>query len=256
MALTLDPELKERIDRLIEGLEVAVKDRSSLADHPMMWEIRNEIGDLIEDWARERLGNVLRDPTDAQLIAGALAKIHSEVSGAKKVSVNASTRSMVMEVDGCPRYRQCSTKSRLGWCFSDMVVAALIQRAMETPVLTEVRHSNGRCIHEHKPAWLIQLVSDLDRFGAEAMVLLYGDRVLFSHMPTEEHAEVLSEGLLVNEESGEGSLPVNDIYCHNRKIMVMRFGKVFVSVCLQTEGADESGIRGHIESALRIADLV
>jgi hypothetical protein len=255
MAPTLDPELKERIDHLLDGLEAAVEDRSFLAGHPMMWEVRNEIGDLLEDWARERLGQVLRDPTNTQLIARSLAEIHSEVSGAKKVSVSSSTRSMVMEVKGCPKYRQCSTKSRLGWCFSDMIIATLIQRAMETPVVTEVRHSHGSCIHEHRPAWLIQLVSDLDRFGAEGMVMLYGDRVLFSHLPSEKHAEVLSEGLLLNEESDEGSLPVNDIYCQNRKIMVMRFGKVFISVCLRPEGADERGIRGHIESALNKADL-
>jgi len=255
MALTLDPELKDSIDSILARLERVAGGGGDLQNQTALLEVRMELGDLLDDWARRRLGNALGSPVDLQLVARSLAEIHMELSGAESVSVRANGRSMVMEVNNCPGYRSCSSKSSVSWCLSNMVVAAIMQRAMQTPVMTDVHLKKGGCVHEHRPAWLVELVSELDQFGAEGMVMLYGDRLLFSHLPSDEQAEMLSEELMRHEESGTG-LPSGGIKYRNRKIMLLHFGKIFVSICLKTGGADEDRIRGHIESTLRAAELI
>ncbi len=254
MKIPIDSELQGKISRILDELEESLEGRGGLANFPLMSRVNNEIADLIERWTSSSLRE-LGAKGNAETIAHRLAEVHGAISGASEIKIRADARSVVLEVKGCPRMEICRLKTRARWCMPDMIVAAIVQRAMETPVRMTVDLQGEKCLHEYRPAWLVDLLTDLDIFGAEGLVVLYGDRLLFSHLPTEEHAEALSESVLIREESPGEEASSGDFFCHNRKIMLMRFGKVFVSVCLRPEGADETGIREQVAQALGKADL-
>ncbi len=234
-------ELSRRLEQCLSGRE--------WFEAQALPEICEEMSEMIEDLAQSTISGLAGAPTAAGSITGILAEIHREMSGANSVRLRGDSKNMLMEVDGCPN---------LGWCFGnakricvpDLVVAALIQRILETPVDLSVDRRQRTCRHEYRPAWLAQLLSELAEYGAEGMVVLRGEKVIFSHVPTDEDARALSESVMIKEESVAGVPPNRDIYCHNRKIMMMRLGGVFVSVCLRAEGANETEIRERVQRAV------
>ena len=155
-----------------------------------------------------------------------------------------------MEVDGCSNLAKCSGSVKT-ICLPDLVVAAVIQRLLQTPVRLSVSRHQQTCRHEYKPAWLAQLVSEIAEYGAEGMAVLRGEQVIFSHLPTDAHARALSESIIINEESSARlRLPDREVHCYNRRVMMMRLGRILVSVCLKAEGADEAEIRERVERAV------
>ena len=136
------------------------------------------------------------------------------------------------------------------FCPADLLDAAVIQRAMDTPVRLVAAKGADQCIHVFEPAGFDELVTDLEDLGGEAIIIIRGDRLVLKHAPSEKHAEVLSGGLLVHEELNPGEpLETVDRY-GNRDIMLTRFGRTFVSVCLRREGADRERIRERISRAV------
>jgi hypothetical protein len=223
-------------------------------------EVNREIGDAIEEWVKTRLDELV-PADDIESFARAMAEIHQEVSGAERIEAKADARSIVLDVFGCNNLHACKIrmgKKKVSGCIPDMIVAAIIQRALDTPVRMEVIASDIGCTKRFTPAWLVDLLSDLDTYGAEGMVVIYNDRILYSHLPSEIEAEALSESVLLNEESPgeEDQLVVRKMVRRDARIMLMKFGKVFVSVCLRPE-ADEDRIQAQVAGAIqRVAEVL
>jgi hypothetical protein len=194
------------------------------------------------------MGYVVGNPHDPRQLEMDLAELHREISGARRVSVKAGPTSMLLEVRGCPNFSRCSSSSDPTFCMPDLLIAAVIQRAMQTPVSLAVKRDKHGCTHEYKPAWLANLVSEIEEYGAEGMLVLHRDRIVYSHMPTDRHKAALSEGLLIKEETEE--LHETEYRMHDLRIMMMNFGSISVSVCLKPAGANELRIRERIRVAL------
>jgi hypothetical protein len=121
---------------------------------------------------------------------------------------------------------------------------------MGTPVRMAARRESSRCIHVFRPAWFHDLISDLGELGGEAILMVRRHRVLVAHAPSDEAARALSEGLLAHEELDD-DMPLKATHrCGNRRMMLMRFGHTFVTVCLRPQGADEERIRERVVRAV------
>jgi len=245
-------DLLEDIQQKLSNLQAHLEDREDFAEYPLVHELNREIADALEDWTKSRLEDAL-PVHDTESLARALADLHQKLSGAERVKIKIGPRSMIMEVEECfggSRCRAMLNGEPLG-CLSDMIIAAILERVMNTPVRAELGKSGGACVLKLTPAWLVELLSDLDKLGAEGVMAICNDRLLFSHLPTDRAAEALSESLMVHEEgaSEEGKLAVSRMTHHDARIMLLTYGKIFVSVCLRPD-ADEQGIVDHISGEI------
>jgi hypothetical protein len=241
------PEFQDRLARILKHVEDMPSGGSGLL--PAMEQLHMEVWAAMEEWAGPEAEELARKD-DARSIARAAAMLHREASGARLVEARSGPRSIVLSVEGCPRMRSCRVGREETFCPADILDAAVIQRAMDTPIRLVARKETDRCIHIFEPAWFSGLIMDLEDLGGEAILIIRGDRLILKHAPSEEHAEVLSRGLLAHEELGEGDpLETVDRY-RNREIMLIRLGRTFVSVCLRREGADRERIRERISRAV------
>lgn len=257
MSIPITKDLAERIKEKLGDLEKSLEGREMWAGYPLVCETNREIGKEIESWTKTQLESLFQGERDIQSFAEDLGEIHRQISGAKEVRVKADARSIYMEVEGCINFKGCGIRGqsgRLYGCLADMIVAGILQRALKTPVKMELGGGPHSCTKRFSPAWLAEVLGDLDKVGAEGLVVLYKDRVLFSHLPTSDQAEALSNSILFNEENPAqtGSLDVQHLQVHNTKMVLMRLEDVFVSVCLQP-GADEDLVRERVMSVIRQA---
>lgn len=257
MILSIEDDLGEIIRRKLEDLERSLEGRAKWAGYPIVCQTNREIGEEIETWTKTRLDSLLMGKQDIQSFAKTLARIHKEISGASEVRVKADARSIYMEVEGCSNSDTCKIRTRAGrlsGCLPDMIIAAILQRVMETPVRLEIGGDDRVCTKRFSPAWLVELLDDLDTVGGEGLVVLYRDRVIFSHLPSKLGAEALSKSVLYHEENPAGgrTLEVRGLTLRKRKILLMSLGEVFVSVCLRA-GTPENRVRERIEDVIRRA---
>ena len=249
----LSPDLLEDIRKKLSDLQASLDDREEFVEYPLVHELNQEIADAVEDWTKSKLADVF-PAQDAPSFTRALADLHQTLSGAERVRIKVGPRSMIMEVEGCmggPRCRAMLDGKPLG-CLPDMIIAAILERIMDTPVRAEVGKSGGACVLRLNPAWLVDLLSDIDTMGAEGLVVICRDRILYSHLPTEKAAAALSESLLFNEEreAGRKSFEVHSMTHMDIRIMLLTYDNVFVSICLRPD-ADEEGIRKHVSRAIK-----
>jgi hypothetical protein len=159
-----------------------------------------------------------------------------------------------MEVEGCSGGSKCKAmlEGKPMGCLPDMIIAAILERVMDTPIRAEIGKSGGACVLLLNPAWLVELLTDLDALGADGIVVICQDRILYSHLPTEKAAEVVSKGLLIHEERERGgkSLEVNTLTHLDVRLMLLTYGNIFVSICLRPN-ANEDGIRNQVSRAIR-----
>jgi len=257
LSIPITKDLAERIKRKLDELEKSLEGREIWAGYPLVCETNREIGEEIEAWTKTELESLFQDQRDIQAFAEDLAEIHRQISGAREVRVRADARSIYLEVEGCTNFQRCGIRGqsgRLYGCLADMIVAGILQRALKTPVKMELGGGPHSCSKRFSPAWLADVLGDLDKVGAEGIVVLYKDRVLFSHLPTGEGAEALSDSILFNEENpaDTDSLEVRHLEIHNTKMVLMRLGDIFVSVCLQP-GASEEMVREKVIHVIRQA---
>jgi len=257
MSLDIDPRLKEEIRRKLADLERSLEGRGASAAFPIVAEVNREIADAIEEWTRIRLDELVEGDRDIQSLSETLAEIHRSLSGARRIGVRADVRSITLDVEGCATFRDCRLRAkgprRNFGCLPDMVVAAILQRVMDTPVRIEVAGDARGCTKKFTPAWLVDLLSGLDPFGAEGLVVVYKDRVMFSHIPSEAEAEALSESLLADEEHPEmGESRFSEFGRQGKRILLTRLGDVFVSVCLRPN-ASEGEVQQHVLKAIQRA---
>jgi hypothetical protein len=191
---------------------------------------------------------------DTNSFARALADLHQTLSGAERVSIKIGPRSMIMEVEGCSGGKKCRAMldGKPLACLNDMIIAAILERVMDTPIRAEIGKSKGACVLRLTPAWLVDLLTDIDTMGAEGLVVICRDRILFSHLPNEMAMKALSESVLFHEEreAGGKSVQVSSMTHLDIRIMLLTYGNIFVSVCLRPD-ADEEGITNYISSAIR-----
>lgn len=256
MSVAIDRSLRDRIRRRLAELDGLLANQEARAGYPVVHELNREIGDAIEEWTNLRLEELVREKEDIGSFAQTLTDIHRSISGARTIRVSADSRTITMEVQGCTGYDDCRLRTRPGrvyGCLPDMVIAAILQRALDTPIKMEMTSKAGRCIKRFSPAWMVDLLQDLNDSGAEGLVVVYKDRVLFSHFPDEAGAEALSESILLNEERQDLCTATDlSIPSHGRKVMLMKIQDVFVSICLRP-GCDEVLVREKISEAIRSA---
>jgi hypothetical protein len=241
------PEFQNRLARILEQVDRMASGRSG--GLPGMRQLHMEVWRAMEEWAGSETEE-LAGKDDARSIAEAVARLHREASGARLVESSSGPRSIILSVVGCPRMQSCRVGTEEAFCPADIMDAAVIQKAMDTPVRLVARKETDRCIHLFEPSWFEGLVIELEDLGGEAIVMVRGDRLLLKHLPTKEHAEVLSRGLLVHEELRERE-PLETIRRYgNREILSVRLGRTFVSVCLRSRGADQERIRERISQAV------
>ncbi len=253
MSLAMDRRLREEIRLKLASLEHSLEGRSPSAAFPIIAEANREIADAIEEWTKFTLEELVGGERDVRSIAETLAEIHRSLSGARRTRVRADARSIILDVEGCTRLHDCRLRSmpakQLG-CLPDMIVAAILQRVMDTPVRIEFAGDARRCTKRFTPAWLVELLSDLDPLGAEGLVVVYKDRVMFSHLPSEAEAEALSESLLLEEEHRESRQQLSEIERQGRRILLTRHGDIFVAVCVPA-GTSGSKVQRRILNAIQ-----
>ncbi len=230
--------IEKRVMRKLSELEKSMHNRERWAAYPVICEVSREIGEEIENWTELKLKELGRGETDTQSFAEELARVHRKISGASRVRVEAGPRSIVMDVEGCDDFEVCRIRREDNpshGCFPDMIVAAVLQRYLDTPVKMSIESDDRRCRKTFTPAWMVEALRDLDTVGVAGLVLLYRDRVLFSHMPTQAEAEALSESLLLHEENPEypEEMETKELTHRNRKLVLLRLGDVFMSACLR-----------------------
>ncbi len=256
MSLAIDPRLRKEIGRKLAELERSLEGRAASAAFPMVAEVNREIADAIEEWTKIRLDELVEGERDIQSLSETLAEIHRSLSGASRIGVRADVRSIILDIEGCATFRDCRLRTmprRHFGCLPDMIVAAILQRVMDTPVRIEVTGDARGCTKRFTPAWLVDLLEGLDPFGAEGLVVVYRDRVMFSHLPSEAEAEALSESLLADEEHlGASESRLSEFGRQGRKILLTRLGDVFVSVCLRPN-ASEGEVQQHVLRAIQRA---
>jgi hypothetical protein len=245
--------LLEEIQQKLFDLQMSLDGREEFAEYPLVHELNQEIADALEDWTKSRL-DVELPAQDIQSFTRALADLHQTLSGAERVSIKIGPRSMIMEVEGCMGGKNCKAmlnREPLG-CLNDMIIAAILERVMETPIRAEIGKSGGACVLRLTPAWLVDLLSDIDTLGAEGLVVICKDRILFSHLPTEKAIKALSESLLIHEERNAGgkSMEVSSMTHLDTRIMLLTHGSIFVSVCLRPN-ANEDAIADCISRAIQ-----
>jgi hypothetical protein len=244
-------DLLEEIQQKLFNLQTSLDGREEFAEYPLVHELNQEIADALEDWTKSRLDEL--PAKDAQSFARSLADLHQTLSGAERVKIKMGSRSIIMEVEGCMGGKNCKAMLNgepLG-CLNDMIIAAILERVMDTPVKAELGKSGGACVLRLTPAWLVELLSDIDILGAEGLVVVCGDRILFSHLPTEKAMKALSESLLMHEERDVGgkSMEVSHMVHLDTRIMLLTHGSIFVSVCLRPN-AKEDAIADSISRAI------
>ncbi len=241
-------EIKKRISKELSDLEEKLQNRENWASYPIVCEINRQIGNEIESWTKSRIGDLGKDAISTESFSKQLARIHKELSGAERVDIRTESRSMVMEVQGCNGFDSCEIRKKRSLthgCLPDMVVAAILQKYMDTPVKMRIKSTDRVCRKEFTPAWMVDLLTDLDTAGVAGLVVLYKDRVLFSHMPSDEEAEALSESVLIREENPKSTdrVKTERITRSDRKILLMSLEDVFMSVCLRAGAPVEKAER-------------
>jgi len=254
--ITIGPELRSWIRQEVSQLQRAISGRNDPSVFAEVYESNRRIADEIERRNRTQLHEIV-EAGDLESLGEFLAQVHREISGVKDVSVSVGTRRISMKVSGCSKLGYCNVRSRgktYFGCVADMVVAAILQRALNTPVKIEVVASPGVCCKEFSPAWLVELLKGLDAIGVQGLVVVYKDRVLFSQLPSGAEAEALSQSLLINEEElrDRKVLEVRELQCPGRRIILVKEGDLFVSLCLRMD-ADEKKVQRHVTDAVKKA---
>ena len=255
-SISIGPELRNWIKEEVSRLENVIKGRTDPSVFAVVYEFNKRIADELEKRNRTQLQELV-EAGDLRSLGEFLARVHKEISGAKEISVTVSARKISMEVRGCSQLGYCNVRSRgrtYFGCVADMVVAAILQRALSTPVKIEVVASPGGCAKRFSPAWLVELLEDLGSFAVEGLVVVYKDRVLFSQLPSDADAEALSQSLLINEEEllDKKVVEVREVPCPDRKILLVKEGDLFVSLCVRLD-TDEQRIQRHISAAVKKA---
>jgi hypothetical protein len=254
------PEVQQRIGGIVNRLLDSLGDAESLSDYRAIVDVNEKIFSLMDGWAREEIEELVSEPMTVGGAASLLAQIHREISGAERVEAVAGARSINLAVTGCPGYELCRVKPRGGWCWLDMVLSAIIQRAMETPVTIHAAKDGGVCLHGFEPAWLAELLADLEGLDVEALSVMSGDRLVFFHAPTEESREALSEGILFREENppkdaGESPHGPNSrqIASGDRRMLLITAGGTSMAIYPRPRKGNEEKIKRKILRAM--ADL-
>ena len=258
MRLSISQELLEIVSRRLDQLESSAAEREEFAGCFLAKEMNTEVADAIEEAMQSELSSLF--PTsDLESFGRALSELHRSLSGAREVRVRPDARSIIVEVEGCRDFESCQLRHRgrkYSGCLPDMIIAAVIQRVLGTPVKMEI--AGGRrpaCTKIFSPAWMVELLADLDVIGAEGFVVAYGDRVVFRHLPSEAKAEALNESVLLREERRAisrktGSPDVRRMVHKNVRLMLMDFGSVSVAVCLRPKAQEEEIARHLTDSIL------
>jgi hypothetical protein len=256
----IDQGILGDLRRRLADLERSMEGRSEFAGHPLARELSCDVAETIEKWAEENFPDLI-PLEDLDSIGRVLAEIHRMISGADDVKVSTGPRSITIDVRGCRDFDSCPMREKgspFVGCPTDMVVAGILQKAINTPVRVRVEGGQRYCRQVFSPAWLVDLLRDLDKLGAEGLVVTCSERILFTHLPTEAHAAALGETVMMNEESpveGRGKV-VRHMEHRNIRLMLLNYGRVFVSVCLQPGAQEEliaTRIAGAVERELRDA---
>jgi hypothetical protein len=253
MRSQIDQGILGDLRRRLAELEKSMEGRSGFAGHYLARELSMDVAQTIEKWTEENLPDLL-PLDDVDSIGRVLGEIHRVISGADDVRVSTGHRSITIDVRGCRDFDLCPMRekgSAYVGCPADMIVAAILQKAMDTPVRVRIEGGERYCRQVFSPAWLVDLLKDLDRLGAEGLVVTCSERILFTHLPTEAQALALSETVMMNEERPPESRERVVRYTEHRdiRLLLLNYGTVFVSVCLQP-GAQEEMIAERIAAAV------
>ncbi len=224
------------------------------------WDASRDLSDKIRTWAAEQLEGFVGEAEEIHCVARKLAMMHRKMSGARCVRARADSTGLVIEVEGCPGFDGCETRtSRAHFlrCAPAMAVAAMLQTAAETPVWIDIREEGNACRIGLHPGWVLECLRELEPFKLDGLVVLRGGRVLFSHIPTDSEAEVLDEAVLLDEEKpveGDG-VRVEELERRNKKVVMARLGENLISLCVGGDYPTE-GLRLHLARAVsRMASL-
>jgi len=249
-----------RLERAIAGMLRDLEDsfgggslwRRSLAS----CNANRNLCDEIRTWAQGQLEQIARERDEIQSLTGSLARMHRKMSGARYVRARAESGGVAMEVEGCRGFDGCETRTSRGnvfRCVPVMAVAAMLQRAADTPVWVDVAGDDRVCRIGLHPAWILECLRELEPFDLDGLVVLRGGRVLFSHVPSDSEAEALNEAVLLDEERPveTEAIRLEELDRGTKKVLMARLGDSLISICIGGDAPTE-GLRAHLARAITL----
>ncbi len=260
LGLNVDGRVTE-IEQAFEEALARLHDRERWASVRVMWEAAEKLADKMESWSGKKMEEVVGD-VRLQSLMDDLAEMHGWISGASVTRARTHTKRATLSVEGCRRLSACrsgsTTASRRNACrcFADLAMAAILQRAAKTPLRIETTIDRNACLKTITPAWFIDMLTSLEGLGVEGVVILSGDRVHFSDIPSDADAKALSEALITEEEARtSGGLEGGGLIdLEGRKLISVRFGGLWVSATLGPD-SDPDRAYSRLSEAVRRASI-
>ena len=99
------------------------------------------------------------------------------------------------------------------------------------------------------PAWHADVISGLGGIGVESVLIMFRDRILFSHLSSPSHAHALSQALMEKEDYRGPLQAKGSLGSGSEKVVYAKNGDLWICACLRHATPLQTAIERLAEAA-------